>query len=180
MTKPYEYINLTKQLRASPVQPLGFQAADAIDSFRSQLALAKRERDALVADHEAATKQISELHAICDGYYRREGEASAKIDNLQADVSRLVAFKEYVHGRLDAAGIDGAHSKAGCRIGDRLDLALAYVPPVPPKPAACPPPVGHVAHARGLVAQWQYDAPSPAADAIVQAILSLCDALDAR
>lgn len=162
-----DYTNLTKQLRALPVQPLGFHAADAIDGFRAQLATAKRENDALVAVANFATKQISDL---------------------QADVSRLVAFKEYVHGRLDAAGIarepNGEHSKAGCRIGDRLDLALAYVLPVAPEgplPWSGPPnsPAGHVAHARGLVAQWQYDTPSPAADAIVQAILSLCSALDA-
>lgn len=37
-------------------------------------------------------------------------------------------FKDYVHERLDAAGIpthpDGEHSKNGCRIGDRLDIVL--------------------------------------------------------
>lgn len=41
----------------------------------------------------------------------------------------LQAFKAFVHGRLDQAGIpthpDGPHSKEGCRIGDRLDIALA-------------------------------------------------------
>lgn len=40
----------------------------------------------------------------------------------------LLKFKEYVHKRLDDAGIpthpDGEHSKHGCRIGDRLDIAL--------------------------------------------------------
>ena len=41
----------------------------------------------------------------------------------------LQEFKNYVHKRLDRAGIptdpDGEHSKAGCRIGDRLDIALS-------------------------------------------------------
>ena len=46
-----------------------------------------------------------------------------------AEIAALQAFKNYVHERLDKAGIpthpDGEHSKAGCRIGDRLDIALA-------------------------------------------------------
>lgn len=50
-------------------------------------------------------------------------------DRLKADITALQAFKDYVHGRLDEAGIpthpDGEHSKAGCRIGDRLDIGLA-------------------------------------------------------
>lgn len=41
----------------------------------------------------------------------------------------LGRFKAYVHERLDAAGVpthpDGPHSKAGCRIGDRLDVLIA-------------------------------------------------------
>ena len=40
----------------------------------------------------------------------------------------LEAFKNYVHKRLDDAGIpaypEGPHGAAGCRIGDRLDLVL--------------------------------------------------------
>jgi len=39
---------------------------------------------------------------------------------------KLEAFKNYVHQRLDAMGIEkepnGKHSANGCRIGDRLDL----------------------------------------------------------
>lgn len=47
---------------------------------------------------------------------------------LRAQIAKLQAFKDYVHKRLDDAGVpthpDGEHSKAGCRIGDRLDIAL--------------------------------------------------------
>jgi hypothetical protein len=46
-------------------------------------------------------------------------------------VRKLKRFKAYVHERLDAAGIsthpDGPHSKEGCRVGDRLDIALFAV-----------------------------------------------------
>ncbi|MGH6950839.1 MAG: hypothetical protein ACREH4_08200 [Vitreimonas sp.] len=51
------------------------------------------------------------------------------IDELQGREQKLQAFKDFVHRRLDEAGVpthpDGPHSKEGCRIGDRLDLALA-------------------------------------------------------
>lgn len=43
-------------------------------------------------------------------------------------IEKLRRFKDYVHKRLDDAGIpthpEGEHSKHGCRIGDRLDIAL--------------------------------------------------------
>lgn len=43
-------------------------------------------------------------------------------------ITKLQAFKDFVHRRLDTAGIpthpDGPHSKEGCRIGDRLDLVI--------------------------------------------------------
>lgn len=51
------------------------------------------------------------------------------IAELKQQIEKLQAFKDYVHQRLDEAGIEkepnGEHSKAGCRIGDRLDIALA-------------------------------------------------------
>lgn len=46
-------------------------------------------------------------------------------------IKKLQDFKDYVHGRLDEAGIEknpeGKHSKHGCRIGDRLDIVLSRV-----------------------------------------------------
>lgn len=49
--------------------------------------------------------------------------------DLLAKIEKLEKFKAYVHKRLDDAGIpthpDGPHSKEGCRVGDRLDIALA-------------------------------------------------------
>lgn len=46
----------------------------------------------------------------------------------QAERDRLQAFKDYVHQRLDAASIPknppGPHADAGCRVGQRLDIAL--------------------------------------------------------
>lgn len=41
-------------------------------------------------------------------------------------IEKLQQFKDFVHRRLDEMGIpthpNGEHSKAGCRIGDRLDI----------------------------------------------------------
>lgn len=48
------------------------------------------------------------------------------------ELEALRQFKAYVHERLDDAGIpthpEGEHSKAGCRVGDRLDIALEQWP----------------------------------------------------
>lgn len=55
-------------------------------------------------------------------------DLEAKIFELQLEQAKLKDFKEYVHQRLDQAGIpthpSGLHSAAGCRIGDRLDFVL--------------------------------------------------------
>jgi hypothetical protein len=51
---------------------------------------------------------------------------------LRDERDRLLDFKSYVHQRLDDAGIpthpSGPHSAAGCRVGDRLDIALKSKP----------------------------------------------------
>ena len=53
----------------------------------------------------------------------------ARVEELERERDALAKFKAFVHRRLDSAGIpthpDGPHSKEGCRIGDRLDIALA-------------------------------------------------------
>jgi hypothetical protein len=49
-------------------------------------------------------------------------------NDAEKAIDALQAFKDYVHQRLDAAGVpthpEGTHSAAGCRVGDRLDIAL--------------------------------------------------------
>lgn len=72
-----------------------------------------------------AGQAMDELAKHIDGAVRVAAEANA-------DVLKLQSFKDYVHERLDDAGIpthpDGEHSKAGCRVGDRLDIALEQWP----------------------------------------------------
>jgi len=80
----------------------------------------------------------SELDRYKKAYYRsvaRENKLNRSNSALRGVITRIMnknsklqAFKDYVHDRLDEAGIEkepnGEHSKAGCRIGDRLDIVL--------------------------------------------------------
>ncbi len=56
-------------------------------------------------------------------------EAVARIKALLAERDKLQAFKDYVHARLDAAGVpadpESPHKAEGCRIGGRLDVVFA-------------------------------------------------------
>lgn len=49
-----------------------------------------------------------------------------KVLTYEQKAEHLQRFKDFVHERLDRMGIkkepNGAHSKDGCRVGDRLDL----------------------------------------------------------
>lgn len=59
-------------------------------------------------------------------------EASKEITALRAERDKLQRFKEYVHRRLDEAGVptdpESSHKAEGCRIGGRLDIVLARHP----------------------------------------------------
>lgn len=52
-----------------------------------------------------------------------------RADAAEEEVKRLLAFKQYVHERLDAAGVsadpESPHRAEGCRIGGRLDEVFA-------------------------------------------------------
>lgn len=58
----------------------------------------------------------------------RERALVEECGRLRAQVEKLQAFKEYVHGRLDRAGVprdpESSHRSQGCRIGGRLDWTL--------------------------------------------------------
>lgn len=51
-------------------------------------------------------------------------ELKQECEQLRAQVAKLQAFKDFVHARLDAAGIpthpEGQHAAEGCRVGERL------------------------------------------------------------
>ena len=49
-------------------------------------------------------------------------------ESAQSEIEKLKAFKDYVHKRLDDAGVEkdpeSEHKEKGCRIGGRLDIVL--------------------------------------------------------
>jgi hypothetical protein len=59
-------------------------------------------------------------------------EMAQELLELKKQVGKLLAFKAYVHQRLDEAGVPvnppGKHADKGCRIGQRLDLVLSKEP----------------------------------------------------
>lgn len=73
-------------------------------------------------DAEALAKHLSALTT-------ERTKLAADLARVEGERGKLQAFKDYVHKRLDEAGIpkepNGEHSKAGCRVGDRLDIVLA-------------------------------------------------------
>lgn len=77
---------------------------------------------ALRADNERLTQQ-NETNE------KRVVRLVERNDGLKEQVEALQRFKDFVHRRLDEAGVpthpDGPHSKEGCRVGDRLDVIQA-------------------------------------------------------
>lgn len=66
---------------------------------------------------------------LADAIREAIGGLNGQIREMGARAEKLQAFKDYVHQRLDEAGVpthpEGPHSAAGCRVGDRLDIAFA-------------------------------------------------------
>lgn len=92
---------------------------EQISILQKQLDTARRE----IECHRAFANA-----AIAERDYERycNAELRTKVEDLRADITKASNFKAFVHKRLDEMGIpthpDGEHSKAGCRIGDRLDI----------------------------------------------------------
>lgn len=79
--------------------------------------------------HEAGehTRQY-EIPSVIFKEFQRLKTVELCVNKQGIDLAALQRFKDYVHKRLDDAGIpthpEGEHSKHGCRIGDRMDIAL--------------------------------------------------------
>jgi hypothetical protein len=66
----------------------------------------------------------------CNGCFDLLAQAAAEADSLRARVDKLQAFKDYVHQRLDAAGVPAdpeadKNAEHGCRIEGRLNFVEA-------------------------------------------------------
>ena len=56
-------------------------------------------------------------------------EAKKGVAEARDEANKLQAFKDWVHGYLDAHGVpkefpNGPHTKEGCRVGDRMEFLL--------------------------------------------------------
>jgi DNA repair exonuclease SbcCD ATPase subunit len=99
-------------------------------SFQTTTPLAAREAvSAIEAERDTLRAKVAELEGRLEAHTRN---AEAKTNRLNAAESRaqaLQAFKNYVHQRLDEAGVpkdpESPHKAAGCRIGGRLDEVFA-------------------------------------------------------
>jgi hypothetical protein len=73
----------------------------------------------------AASETIRDLTAKLEEALEQVSQEALNGGRIEAERDQLQRFKEYVHQRLDEAGVtgypEGKHSKAGCRVGDRLD-----------------------------------------------------------
>jgi hypothetical protein len=79
---------------------------------------------------------MSDDRILCDRCGLQQVGAEDELDQLRTDLAAeraradaLQAFKDYVHRRLDDAGVpvdpESPHKAAGCRIGGRLDAVFA-------------------------------------------------------
>ena len=103
-----------------------------IESAKLKFEAAKTEMSKTVAPIQqlmrAADEQVAWAEFAIIELKDRLTSQEISIAALQEENAKLRAFKEYVHKRLDEAGVpqfpNGPHSKEGCRVGDRLDIAL--------------------------------------------------------
>lgn len=81
---------------------------------------------------------VTELNGFAKIIKTKSKLKKESISDLKSKLKKLQDFKDYVHKRLDEAGVEkepnGEHSKHGCRIGDRLDIVLSgnFSPPLSP------------------------------------------------
>ena len=75
-------------------------------------------------------------------YQDRLAALREEVERVTAERDKLKQFKEYVHARLDAAGVptdpESPHRAEGCRIGGRLDIVLTDRVCADPKPKPKP------------------------------------------
>ena len=114
------------------IKELEYDRASAVHQADDIVRTLNRQLEEQTAETFRAQK-ARDLNAVAAGRTRaaeaETGKWLEKAAQLKGQCDALQRFKAYVHQRLDEAGIpthpDGEHSKAGCRVGDRLDIALA-------------------------------------------------------
>lgn len=96
---------------------------------------AEQRRIADDAEFALSTMQLNMRHTFEISHETGGDFKTTPVEVLRSDLIAtlrenlaLRAFKSYIHRRLDEANVpthpDGPHSREGCRVGDRLDIAL--------------------------------------------------------
>lgn len=133
---------LLHRLRGQRTSPAAcMEAANLIEQQAAELAELRGRTDTNAALADFVFKRLNELHvpespmifgriaSVFDDVLHARGWIKDR-DTLLGEVAKLGAFKEYVHRRLDQAGVPidpgGPHTEAGCRVGDRLDIVLSF------------------------------------------------------
>jgi hypothetical protein len=96
---------------------------------RMQIPMLLAELDRARADYRHAVSDMSDAIVRAEQYERDAREWMEQRAAAIARAEKAEAFKVYVHKRLDEAGVPAdppsPHREHGCRIGGRLDVALA-------------------------------------------------------
>lgn len=104
------------------------QEAEDIQFTRLELADLRAERNNVLKLANDRNEELIKLHTKVENSVIAISFADKQISELKAENEQLRKFKEYVHKRLDDAGIsvdpESPHKAAGCRIGGRLDIVL--------------------------------------------------------
>lgn len=109
-------------------------AAEWRDKCRAAEAESAKLREAIRAAGFAVMQTSGEwsIHDVSERGKEEEArslEVATRNVELEVAVAKLQRFKDYVHARLDAAGVtvdpESAHKAEGCRIGGRLDEVFA-------------------------------------------------------
>lgn len=91
------------------------------DYFQKQLTVPV----AMSVTAAAVRSLLAERSALETNYAAFRAQSDERIAALQDECAKLKRFKEYVHTRLDNAGVptdpESPHKAEGCRIGGRLD-----------------------------------------------------------
>jgi len=86
--------------------------------------------DFQAAHIESLKEELTELRAKHLKYKDAVEVLTFELNKASAERDKLKEFKDYVHKRLDDAGIEidpeSPHKASGCRIGGRLDIALKF------------------------------------------------------
>lgn len=100
----------------------------AWEAFATILGIRSETRVSATNDVDKSAKKISDALKI--GIEESRAEAALSLlEDKDLVIKALQDFKDYVHTRLDAAGVPEnpqppKHALEGCRIGDRLDWVL--------------------------------------------------------